>query len=42
MWGSAPMIVEGMYPDTLHARPETHNWRGLADTVNLIQRHQYF
>jgi len=29
-----PMIVEGMYPDIRHARPETHDRRWLAKVVN--------
>ena len=38
MWGAAPMIVEVIYPDVRHARPETNDWRGLAEVVNLIQK----
>ena len=33
---------DGMYPDTLHARLEMHDWRGLTEVVNLIERPQYF
>jgi hypothetical protein len=35
---AAPIIVDWMCPDIRHAWPETHNWRGLAEVVNLIQK----